>query len=52
MTMPVCKAVCFAQNVYILCWHYAQCFCHPIMHAQNYAGITGSSIASNILSTL
>ena len=22
---------CHAQTVYLLCWHYAQCFYHPIM---------------------
>ena len=22
---------CLAQKVYLLCWHYAQCFYHPIM---------------------
>ena len=35
MSMPAGK-ICFAQKVYLLCWHYAQaqCFCHPIMLAQ------------------
>ena len=22
---------CLAQKVYLLCWHYARCFYHPIM---------------------
>lgn len=39
-----CHLIVLEIYFYLICWHNAQCFCFPIIYAQNYTGTIGSSL--------